>query len=279
MGLGSAIGGAISAVGSLIGGKQRADSQTALNRQQYEYQKEFAQNGVRWKVADAKAAGIHPLYALGANTTSYSPVSSYGTDTGTSDAFASLGQGVGRAVSSMMTEPERREAKARQQMDDVFNLALRRQELELGDARVSEARLRNQILADQIATSKLLSQQRLDRTGRGPGMPDTLKRVMDGQAQSPYLDETIPEQGWVRDDRGRYLGVVPSSDLAERTEDKLVIEWLPWLSSIWRNTKGKLFGSEVAGRWWHGDSKGFLPYPPKRSVPRVSVRDWRFLRP
>lgn len=32
------------------------------------FQREFAQNGISWKVADAKRAGIHPLYALGAST-------------------------------------------------------------------------------------------------------------------------------------------------------------------------------------------------------------------
>lgn len=39
----------------------------------YENQREFAQYGIRWKVADAQAAGVHPLFALGGNTASYSP--------------------------------------------------------------------------------------------------------------------------------------------------------------------------------------------------------------
>ena len=37
-------------------------------------QKEFAQYGVRWKVADAKAAGVNPLAAMGASTHTYRPV-------------------------------------------------------------------------------------------------------------------------------------------------------------------------------------------------------------
>ena len=55
----------------LIGGlfnNRRQDQQSDLQR-------EFAQNGIRWKVADAEAAGIHPLAALGAQTTPYQPVS------------------------------------------------------------------------------------------------------------------------------------------------------------------------------------------------------------
>ena len=64
MGWGSALGSAIGAVGSLIGGNIASNNAN----KQYEMQKEFAQNGIRWKVADAKAAGIHPLAALGAQT-------------------------------------------------------------------------------------------------------------------------------------------------------------------------------------------------------------------
>lgn len=36
-------------------------------------QREFAQHGIQWKVADAQAAGVHPLYALGGGTPSFSP--------------------------------------------------------------------------------------------------------------------------------------------------------------------------------------------------------------
>lgn len=42
--------------------------------EQIKLQREFAQNGIQWRVADAKKAGIHPLYALGANTATYTPV-------------------------------------------------------------------------------------------------------------------------------------------------------------------------------------------------------------
>lgn len=37
-------------------------------------QKEFAKHGVRWRVEDAKAAGLHPLAALGVNPASGSPI-------------------------------------------------------------------------------------------------------------------------------------------------------------------------------------------------------------
>lgn len=264
MGLGSVVSGAIGAAGALLGGKQAAANQAKMAQQNYEHQKEFAQNGIRWKVSDAKAAGIHPLYALGASTASYSPVSGYGGDSGISDAAAQFGQGIGRAVEAGMTREERQRENAKREMQETFDLALRQQELEAGRERISESRLRNKLLEQQILMQFAGSQKALLR-GLGPAMPSRAHRKqMDGQGESPYLDETINQSGWVRDDKGRYLGIVPGDDLASRTEDKLIIEWLPWLSTWWQNQKAKTFGSEVAGRWWHGDDKGFLPYPPNK---------------
>lgn len=80
MGLGSIV----SAVGSIAGGILGANSAQNVAGMNYEAQKEFAQNGIRWKVEDAKRAGIHPLYALGASTQGYSPSGGYTGDYGIS---------------------------------------------------------------------------------------------------------------------------------------------------------------------------------------------------
>ena len=56
--------------GALLGGifgKKSADKESR-------FQKEFAQHGIRWKVADAKEAGLHPLAAIGAQGAQYNPV-------------------------------------------------------------------------------------------------------------------------------------------------------------------------------------------------------------
>lgn len=39
-------------------------------------QKDFAKHGIRWRVQDGLKAGVHPLYAIGANVPSFSPVMS-----------------------------------------------------------------------------------------------------------------------------------------------------------------------------------------------------------
>ena len=72
----------ISAGSNLIGGYLQNRSNERINSQnlgfsyeQLAQQREFAQQGIRWRVEDAQKAGIHPLYAMGASIPTYSPVS------------------------------------------------------------------------------------------------------------------------------------------------------------------------------------------------------------
>lgn len=46
----------------------------ALAQQNFAFQREFAESGIQKRIQDAKRAGIHPLFAIGANTPSVSPV-------------------------------------------------------------------------------------------------------------------------------------------------------------------------------------------------------------
>lgn len=105
-----------------------------------EMQREFAQQGIRWKVADAKAAGIHPLAALGTNTVSFSPVS-VGSD------FGSMGQDISRAVNATRTATER---------DDAYTAAVKSLDIE-------NKGLQNQLLASQI--------RKINQTGTPPPLP------------------------------------------------------------------------------------------------------------
>jgi len=111
MPLGAIIGGIGSVVGGLLGQKSQSDANQAprdIASDNIAMQREFAQSGIRWKVADAKAAGIHPLYALGANTHSFAPVSVQ-TDSSSpmGNAISDMGQNIGRAISATKTQQER----------------------------------------------------------------------------------------------------------------------------------------------------------------------------
>lgn len=100
---GSLFGGAVSAVGSLVSGNQNKKALAEANRQNYLAQKEFAQNGISWRVADAQRAGIHPIYALGAGGANFSPSFNAFNDNSASNAFNSIGQ----AISTYQTKEQR----------------------------------------------------------------------------------------------------------------------------------------------------------------------------
>lgn len=109
--LSGVVGGIGDVVGALIGQKENnkdRNQQDQTNQLNYDMQKEFAKNSIRWKVEDAMAAGIHPLAALGASGYSASP--SYvnpGVDRSMSQLSRDMGQNISRAVQSTMTSNER----------------------------------------------------------------------------------------------------------------------------------------------------------------------------
>lgn len=78
----------------------QADKNEALQR-------EFAQNGIRWKVADAQAAGLSPLFAVGGSGAAFSPNAITVGSSG-SDGFGErMGQSISRAVQGQSTSVER----------------------------------------------------------------------------------------------------------------------------------------------------------------------------
>ena len=182
MGLGSIV----SAVGSIAGGILGANSAQNVAGMNYEAQKEFAQNGIRWKVEDAKRAGIHPLYALGASTQGYSPSGGYTGDYGISDAAAHFGQGYERAQQAKMTKEERDKQDVRDAIQDMAALEDLNQKRRLNDAQI---RLAN----SEIFRNFALSTNALRKTGLPPVMPGGLGGVIAGQGNSYATGQTTPE--------------------------------------------------------------------------------------
>lgn len=152
--VGSFFGGPVGgAVGSFAGGlldredsndsaQARFDRDAGLSAQQrqqeYERQKEFAQMGIRWRAADASAAGLHPLAAIGGGGSSYSPtvvmpnsqvVEPQDHFSDFSDSLKAMGQNTTRAEVATQNPFER----------EMQVLALRRSELQ------------NQLIEGQIA--------------------------------------------------------------------------------------------------------------------------------
>lgn len=127
--LGGIIGAGMDFVGGLIGQDQQNDrdasarqanerAQERQNAFNAELQREFAKNGIRWRVEDAKAAGLHPLYSLTGNLPGGAPTGAITIDGGGGDsghmsrALHSAGQNISRAVTASQDEHMRNLHKA-----------------------------------------------------------------------------------------------------------------------------------------------------------------------
>lgn len=186
------LGEIISGIGSIAGGLFGRSSAEKANKRNIQLQKDFAQKGIQWKVADAKAAGIHPLAALGAQTVAFSP--SVVGDNSLATGISQAGQDIGRAVNSTRTQDQRINAVQR----TASTLALEGQAL---DNRGKE--IQNALLASKLATSSQV----------GPAM----------QAASGATNTGIPGQNsskLTRVDIGGYRSVPAQISDAQTFEDR-----------------------------------------------------------
>lgn len=157
--LGGLISAGSSLLGGLIGAKASRDNTTdQLNfardqsAENTALQREFAQNGIRWRVDDAKAAGLHPLYAIGGAGSAFTPsAASVNFDNGGQHlgrAIADAGQSIGRGLQAQQTPAERAIQQA--------NLALLQSQLGESDARRQLLIAQAAKLAQEAVASKPL---------------------------------------------------------------------------------------------------------------------------
>ncbi|UOF81632.1 minor capsid protein [Microviridae sp.] len=168
---GSLISAGSSLLGGLFGGGSSAKKQM---RMQYDYQRKLNQTAVQDRVADATAAGVHPLYALGA---SLNPggVSMPNEGPSLGDRLSDMGQNIGRAVMARQSKSERL-------------LALKSAELDL-----EGKSLDNQVKRAQIASLM-----------RSPSMPPATS--VQGNGQVYVTDKGVMPS----DNAGTELGEEPA---------------------------------------------------------------------
>lgn len=238
------IPGVLGAVTSLIGGNKAAKSQEKANAQNAALQREFAQNSIQWRVADARAAGIHPVFAMGASTSSASPSFQSVGDRG----ISAMGQDVSRALGSMTGRNERNAIQA---------LSLER------------AGLENALLKVQIRNAERQGVPRVGQAVSGdeglvPGQPDApgnqgpvsvpLRRNFAQPGLKHVVRGVVPEVQFTKTRTG-YAPVV-SKNAKEGLEDML----LPELGWQIRNNIAPSFGAN-----WT-----VPPYDPGKG------REWRY---
>lgn len=244
--IGSIISAGASLLGGLFGNKAQKDANEAMladKEKDRQLQREFAQSGIQWRVQDAKAAGVHPVYALGGSGASYTPSSiSLGAESALGNAFSSAGQDIGRAVDATRSSSGRVDAFTQK----VQGLTLQKMGLE------------NELLGSQIAKNRAqlgppmptASQQWLipgqGQTAVAPAAgPDLIKdKALERTVSDPSAPHNEPGAinyaGFTRTPYGSYYPL-PSKDVKERIEDVMPHEWSHYIANNLLPTIG--FGS------------------------------------
>lgn len=229
--LGNIISAGASILGGILGSKEADKAREAQAQhlaQQAALQKEFAQHGIKWRVEDAKRAGIHPIYALGSSGATYTPSSAaFAADTSLPSALAAAGQDIGRAVNATRTQTERVSAFTQA----AQGLALEKGKLENEALRLEIAskagRLRQEAAPAFPGNNYLLPGQA--QSGAVGPKESPLERVVSAPGAPHQEHAAIPDVGFARTRSG--LAPVPSKDVKERIEDNFIQEAL-W---AWRN--------------------------------------------
>lgn len=168
-----AIGTGLNFVGNWLDREEKenqAEANRVLQKQiadrNFQLQEDFAKHGIRWKAEDARQAGISPLFALGASTSSFSPVSigelPSPTGSGLGAGLASMGQDLSSVINSTRTAPER---------EDAFIKTVK-------DLQVTKLGLENDLLASQIAKIRARANPALP-TGGEEGLTIPEKKLDD----------------------------------------------------------------------------------------------------
>lgn len=161
---------------------------------EWQYQMAMANHGIRWKVADAKKAGLHPLAALGAQTMSYAPSRVGGSSN--VGAWGDLGKTMGKeaedTINYFLQEKDRK-------ANDAFQKNMRSLELRKQKAQADGAEIDNMLKQRHI--------DQLDQNNPMPMVKDRSKSFLPGQDTA--VNKVLP-QIVVHDKQGIQRGAHPA---------------------------------------------------------------------
>jgi len=207
--LGTILGAGLQLAGGLLGNKAQKDANKRAERQAQQniaLQREFAQNSIQWRTADAHKAGIHPAFALGSPPINFSPVV---TGHGATDSLARSLSGMGQDISRSQlarSGPRGRDALMNQKLN------------ELG---LERAGLQNELLRTQIKATI----SRINRDQLPPPLVETKsQQIIPGSPDAGHQDPgVVTDVGFAKTKQG-YVPV-PSEQVKERIEDILPHEF------------------------------------------------------
>lgn len=237
------LGNLLSAGANLLGGFFGQKTQEDIANKNIAMQQEFAQNGVQWKVADAKAAGINPLAALGAPTSSFSNI--VGSNP-MGEGISKAGQDIGRAVQSTSTK------------DDQHAVIM-------GKLAEQKGQLENDLLASQIA--------RINNAGaNGPPTPAASQRYGRGlHGQQIDAVDTQTTSPVVKYEPAKVAPAVPGRpdiSVGENPGTQFIAQG-EYLYPSMSDTLAKATSNDtLANMWWRlKNEAGFGDKPPGGAAP------------
>jgi len=241
-------GSAISAGASLLGGYLGDKAQSKANAKMLanaakdrQLQRKFAKQGIQWRVRDAQKAGIHPLYAMGANLPTYSPSPvAIGGQSKLGQSLANAGQDIGRAVAAGQNSQQRELA--------LENARLNNRYLEASIAKLTRESQTGPAMQDASASPGGIPGQP-SFEGRHPGYSIVSRQIEASAASDPSRAAgTVPAWGLTKNMDGS-LSIVPGKDLKDLLEDSFPLE-VRWMyehiaKPLWNRARMRLIASKL----------------------------------
>lgn len=241
---GSVVGDVASGVMGLAGNKSTNSANKAMNqaqlqlaREQFEWQKELAKNQIAWRVEDAQKAGLHPMAALGLQSTSFSPVSSSFTPMQAPDYSFLSDMGQSASYAAMKAKDRKEQAEALQLAQRQIALQVENMELQNDGLRTENEYRHWQLMtamqggANQGLNSPASVRVRPDGALiEGQGDSPIKVNLSETEANSPgkpaVAAASVPEISFARNADGGY-SMVRSKDVADRLDDDVLgtISW------------------------------------------------------
>lgn len=223
--LGAIVGGASSIIGGILGN----NSQEKANELNAMMQYKAMTKGIQYRVADANKAGVHPLFALGAQTYNWQPSAVGSTALG--EGIANAGQQIGRAIDAGGSAGDR-----------AANAALMKLQIE-------RAGLENILLAKQVSGQGQPMAPAAPAVGDRHLIPGQRQTLVHAPSQAPTSDlvvsqpnqvivadpnsiggsadpGTVNDLGFIKTRNGQIA--VPGSDTKQLLEDS-PYEWDHWV--------------------------------------------------
>lgn len=226
----------------------------------FQMQNEFARHGIRWKVEDAKEAGLHPLAVLGSQGSSFSPVSLFQDNSVTPPSrspankhsiYRDLGQDISRAIGATQTKEER--------MRDALTTEHMHLENELLKAQILNINRPNNPPFPGSGSFDMLP-------GQGSNSPVSLtpaRRVMSPNDAPQQEAGDRPDVSFSRTRSGR-VPMIPEG-LSESLEDDMIGRWMWRARNQFINNFG--FGTTP--------SMNELPKGARRWVWNIPAQEWQ----